>query len=126
MLMTKGWWGGLVLMVVGLLFMGAGLLAGAGDKQPKIAESASAVPPADAKSPTVELSLAERFKRIRAEYDARQNAVQKAAEKTRTERERDRAYQEMSPDEAAYSRKMLDLALLAPADPVARDALMRE
>jgi HlyD family secretion protein len=111
MLMTKGLWAGFVLMMVGLAAAGVSNVAGAGDKQPKIAASASSVPPADAKTPTAELSLAERFKRIRAEYDARQIAVQEAVEKTTTERERNRAYQEMSPDDAAYCRRMLDLAL---------------
>jgi RNA polymerase sigma factor (sigma-70 family) len=124
MLMTKGLWAGFVLMMVGLAATGVSTVAGAGDKQPKIATFASSVPPAAAKSPTAELSLAERFKRIRAEYDARQIAVQEAVEKTTTERERNRAYQEMSPDEVAYCRRMLDLAMLAPADPVARDALV--
>jgi hypothetical protein len=111
MLMTKGLWSGFVLMMVGLVATGVSTVAGAGDEQPKIAASASSVSPAAAKSPTAELSLAERFKRIRAEYDARQFAVQEAVEKTTTERERNRAYQEMSPDEAAYCRRMLDLAL---------------
>ena len=124
MLMTNGLWVGFVLMVVGLAATGAGVLAGAGDEQPKDTVPASPALRAKANPPSGELSLAERFKQIRAEYDARHAALQKALENIKTQSERNNLYREMSPNEVAYCRRMLELADLAPGDPVARDALI--
>ena len=69
-------------------------------------------------------SLAERFQQIRAEYDARLAAMSKVLENVKIQSEVNQTYRTMSPDEAAFSRRMLELAESAPADPVARDALI--
>ena len=122
--MTKGWWAGLVLVIVGLSITGAGVLAGAGAETPQVPESASAARRGDGRSQSPAPTLAERFKQIRAEYDALQTALQKALEMVKTQHEINKTYQEMSPDEVAFCRRMLDLAATAPADPAARDALI--
>jgi thiol-disulfide isomerase/thioredoxin len=114
----------LVLMMVGLSATGAGLLAGAGDDHAKKIAAASEAPPVELKTQSARLSLAEQFKQIRAEYDACQAVLQKALAKVKTQREINKTYQEMSPDEVAFCRRMLDLAATAPADPAARDALI--
>jgi RNA polymerase sigma factor (sigma-70 family) len=124
-LMTKGCWSGLVLMTIGLSVAGAGVFAGAGDeKQKGPAAGLSPAPHVERKpEPTVQ-PLAERFRQIRAEYDAQQAVVRKALESAKVQSEMNKIYQEMSPDEVAFCRRMLDLAASAPKDPVARDALL--
>jgi thiol-disulfide isomerase/thioredoxin len=81
-----------------------------------------AKPPAPAVRPR--LSLAERFERIRAEYRAKQDALSQALEKAKDRREQNAVYGTMSPDEVAFSRRMVELATSSPADPAARDALV--
>ena len=46
------------------------------------------------------------------------------SEKTKTQREVNEVYAKMSPDEVAFTRRMIDLATSAPKDPAARDALI--
>jgi RNA polymerase sigma factor (sigma-70 family) len=122
MLMTKGWWTGLVLLLIGL--SGAVVLAGAGDDKEKIQPAAVQMPRTDVEKKSPDLSLADRFKQIRTEYEAGQAALQKALENVKLQSEIRKTYQQMSPDEVAFCRRMLDLAASAPTDPVARDALI--
>jgi thiol-disulfide isomerase/thioredoxin len=68
--------------------------------------------------------LAQKFAEIRAEYDAQRHALQQADVDGLKPAERDEIYRKLSPDEAAFSRRMVELALMAPADPVARDACL--
>jgi RNA polymerase sigma factor (sigma-70 family) len=124
MLMTKGCWAGLLLLIIGLSATGAGVLAGARDDKAKDPPAAVQAPRVDVKKQKPELSLADRFKQIRAEYDARQAALWEALKNVKPESERNKTYQQMSPDEVDFCKRMLDLAAPAPADPVARDALI--
>ena len=50
--------------------------------------------------------------------------MRKALENAKVQSEMNKIYQEMSPDEVAFCRRMLDLAASAPKDPAARDALL--
>ena len=123
--MTKGCWSGLVLATIGLSVMGAGVLTGAGDEiQKGPAGALLLAPDVERKTEPAVQPLAERFRQIRAEYDAQQAVVRKALESARVQSERNKIYQEMSPDEVAFCRRMLDLAASAPKDPTARDALL--
>jgi thiol-disulfide isomerase/thioredoxin len=124
MMMTKGWCAGLVLVMIGLVATGAGGLVGADGEKPRGPAAASPTPRASENSQSGAISLMERFQRIRAEYDAKLAAVQKALEKVKVQSEINKVYREMSPDEVAFCRRMLDLAVLAPSDPAARDALI--
>jgi len=124
MLMAKGWQVGLVLVTIGLSAAGAGVLAGAGDEKPTGRAAASEAPRVESKTQPAQPSLADQFKQIRAEYDARLAAVQKAVEQVKTQREINKIYQELSPDELAFCRRMLDLSAVDPADPAARDGLI--
>ena len=69
-------------------------------------------------------SIAERFKQIRAEYDARQAVMWQAQEKAKSDSEVIQIWRKMAPDDVAYSRRMVELATTAPSDPAARDALL--
>jgi thiol-disulfide isomerase/thioredoxin len=69
-------------------------------------------------------SVADRYREIVAEYDAKKKAVSDAAELAKTEAEQMKVYEKMSPDDAAYSRRMVDLAASSPKDPASRDALL--
>ncbi len=68
--------------------------------------------------------MAERLKAILAEYQARLDDLDRALEKAASQREQNAAYTNMSPDDVAFSRRMVDLAETSPADPAARDALV--
>ncbi len=124
---------GAILMTIGLTTTGAvGLTAGRGDDE-KAATPAAAKPGSQAakkETPAAKPaaqpgpSLAERFERIRAEYEAQQDALSKALEKVQTPQEQNKIYGAMMPDKAAFCRRMIELALTAPDDPVARDALV--
>ena len=122
-MMTNVWRIGLLLLAVGLPTAGAVTLSRTDDKAKETKASAeSTTQPAVA--PRAEPSLADRFAKLRAEYDAKQDAVSLAVEKAKTESEASKIYETMSPDEVAYTRRMIDLAISAPSDPVARDALI--
>jgi RNA polymerase sigma factor (sigma-70 family) len=124
-LMTKGCWSGLILATIGLSVMGADGLTGAGDE---VQKGPAGAPPlvlhVERKTEPAVQPLAERFRQIRAEYDAQQAVVRKALESAKVQSERNKIYREMSPDEVAFCRRMLDLATSAPNDPTARDALL--
>jgi thiol-disulfide isomerase/thioredoxin len=114
---------GLILLAVGLPAAGAVSLSRADDKAKqrgatKKSEVGSAV------AAGAEPTLADRFAKLRAEYDAKQDAVSLAVEKAKDESEVNRIYATESPDEVAFTRRMIDLAVSAPDDPVARDALI--
>jgi thiol-disulfide isomerase/thioredoxin len=68
--------------------------------------------------------IARRFAEICSEYDAQGNALNQVDLGGLKPTERQEVYRKLAPDEAAYSRRMVDLALTAPADPAARDALL--
>jgi thiol-disulfide isomerase/thioredoxin len=68
--------------------------------------------------------IARQFAEIRSEYDAQRNALNLADVDGLKPSEREEVYRKLAPNEAAYSRRMVDLALTSPADPAARDALL--
>ena len=120
-LMTKWCQVGLLLLAVGVP---AALAVGAqrADKNAKFAASKSAA--VSGNGAGGEPSLAEKFARIRAEYNAKLDAVSRAVEKAKDQREINLAYVKVGPDEVAFTRRMIELAESAPADPAARDALI--
>ena len=68
--------------------------------------------------------MAERFAAIRGEYEAAAKKAEAEAEKGKTEAESRKIYFGLLPDEAAFSRRMVDLAATDPRDAAARDALL--
>ncbi len=113
---------GLLLMAVGVPTVGAVTLSRTDDGGKEAKGSGESGPQAAA-APREVPSLADRFEKIRAEYDAKQDAVSLAVDKAKTESDAQEIYAKMSPDEVAFTRRMIDLAVTAPSDPVARDAL---
>jgi RNA polymerase sigma factor (sigma-70 family) len=124
MTMTQGWRIGLILLAAVVPVAGAVKLAGGDDGQSKVTARPVAAPKAATKDTRSEPSIAERFAKIRAEYDAQLQAVSRAVEASKTQREINATYTKMSPDEVAFTRRMIDLATSAPKDPAARDALI--
>ncbi len=136
MLMLQHLQVGAILMTIGVTATGAvGLTVRRGDDE-KAAAPAAAMPGTQAakkETPTAKPaapdarpgpSLAEQFEHIRAEYQAQQDALSKALDTVQTPQEQNRVYNTMMPDKVAFSRRMIELAMTAPADPVARDALV--
>jgi RNA polymerase sigma factor (sigma-70 family) len=112
-------------LVLALAATGAANLAAGGESP-----AASPAPPAartarpDAPAVRPAPSMAERLRAILAEYQARLDDLDRALEKAASPREQNAAYTNMSPDDVAFSRRMVDLAETSPADPAARDALV--
>jgi RNA polymerase sigma factor (sigma-70 family) len=121
MMMIKGWQIGLVLLAIGLPTAGAVAMQRAGDDTTVATPKAPAV---TVNGAGTEPSMADRFARILSEYYAKQAAISQALQKVTTQREVNEVYAKMSPDEVAFTRRMIDLANSAPTDPVARDALI--
>jgi thiol-disulfide isomerase/thioredoxin len=69
-------------------------------------------------------SIAERFAKIRAEYENQLTVVRKAVANAPNPGERNEIYDKLKPNEADYSRRMVDLAESSPADSASRDALI--
>ncbi len=121
--MLNGFRVGLILLAIGLpVAAGVGLSSRDESQAKKAGESVATAPPAGSGRP--ELTTAERFARIKAEYDAQQAAMARAMETTTSRREINAVFAKMSPDEVAYTRRMIELAMSAPKDPAARDALV--
>ena len=124
MAMTQGCRIGLLVLAVGLPVAGAVKLAGGDDGKPKGSNPPAPTAKLTTKEDRPALSLAEQVAKIRAEYDAQQQVVSRALEAVKTQREINEVYAKMSPDEVAFTRRMIDLATSAPKDPAARDALI--
>jgi RNA polymerase sigma factor (sigma-70 family) len=123
MIMNKGLWALLLSMAAGLTATGAIALGHGPRDDPK-----APAPPADPSKVDTAVarssaSIADRFAKIRAEYDAKNDALMEAQAKVKGQREHNKLYQTMAPDEAAYSRRVVDLVLSSPSEPAARDAL---
>jgi RNA polymerase sigma factor (sigma-70 family) len=124
--MVKARWIALLLATIGLTATGAAVVSGGDDKKP--AQSAR---PDDAPRPeqpqkkaAAERPIADRLAQILAEYQAQQDALNRALEKVENQREINQIYGKMAPDEVAFCRRMIDLANSAPTDPSARKALV--
>jgi RNA polymerase sigma factor (sigma-70 family) len=122
--MIQGLRVGLMLATLGLSATGAATLAGGGDAGTKAATPAAQAPKPGAVAARPEPPLAEQFRRIRAEYQAQLDALSRALENVKDQREQNEIYGKMTPDDVAFSRRMVDLAASSPADPAARDALI--
>jgi thiol-disulfide isomerase/thioredoxin len=69
-------------------------------------------------------AIARRFAEIRSDYETRRAAYNQADEPGKTPAEREEIRSKLAPDEAAFSRQMVELALTNPADLASRDALL--
>jgi RNA polymerase sigma factor (sigma-70 family) len=123
MMMVNGFRVGLLVLAIGLPTAAAFGLSRADDEEAKKGDAADPIGLAKG-SGRAAPTLADQFARIKAEYDAQQQAVWRALETTKSQREVNAVYAKMSPDEVAYTRRMIDLALSAVKDPAARDALV--
>jgi thiol-disulfide isomerase/thioredoxin len=111
--MSRAWWAGMVLLAA------SGTVSGDEPKKPvdsrPVAGSAEDRPGG---------SVAERFRAIVAEYEALRKTASVESDKGKTEFESWKIYGKLMPDEAAFSRRLVDLAATDPKDPAARDALL--
>jgi RNA polymerase sigma factor (sigma-70 family) len=106
-------------VLIGLVCLGTGAAVfGRGQPQAPAAAKEDPKPKADAPS------MADQFRQIVKEFEAEQTRVSDAAEKAKSEAESMKIYSKLSPDDTAYSRRMVDLASTNPKDPAARDALI--
>jgi RNA polymerase sigma factor (sigma-70 family) len=121
--MIRGRWIGLFLATIGLTATGAAVIAGGDDKKPVQPARPADAPRPDQKQ-AAERPIADRLAEILAEYEAKQDALREALEKIENQREINKIYGKMSPNEVAFCRRMIDLAISAPTDPAARRALV--
>jgi thiol-disulfide isomerase/thioredoxin len=77
-----------------------------------------------ASSASPDRSLARQFAEIRAEYDQLQLAHSQARTNVSGQSKASPIPAEVRPDDFIFSRRMIELALTAPAEPAARDALV--
>jgi RNA polymerase sigma factor (sigma-70 family) len=79
----------------------------------------------DAPKPKAEKpSIADQYNEIVKQFEAEQQKVAEAVEKVKTEAESMKIYAKLTPDDVAYSRRMVELAATSPKDPASRDALV--
>ena len=124
--MTRGWFNGLVFLAAGVATGGQGILSA------KLAEASIAaevgpvakIPGPRQDDPQPAKLMAQQFAEIRAEFDAAEKTASAEAGKGKSEFERWKIYGKLMPDQAAFSRRMVDLAATAPQHPAARDALL--
>ncbi len=114
-------WQATAFLVLGLVAGKACLAAG---QEPKPAAGPADAPKTGDKPATSEPSLADRLAAIKAEYEAQKATLWLAVAKATNLRERNAIYAKTAPDEVAYCRRMIDLAMSSPTDPAARDALI--
>ena len=102
---------------IGLFLTVGNLTAGVVDGPPNAVESKPvSAKPAD--------TIADRYKPIVAEYEAVRKTASVESGKAKTQAENYKTYIKLMPDEAAFSRRLVDLAMTDPKDPAARDALL--
>jgi RNA polymerase sigma factor (sigma-70 family) len=124
LLMIQGLRISLMLGALGLTATGALTWAGGEDGSAKTPPARVQAPNPAAVATPPGPPLAEQFRRIRAEFQAQQDALSRAVEKAKDWREQSEIYTKMTPDDVTFCRRMVDLALKSPADPAARDALI--
>lgn len=116
--MSKGFCAGAFALLVGFSASGLVVQSVGGDEPKK--PTAEATRAQEVAKPTV----ADKFATIKTEFEAQKALLRDAVEKAKDEREQMRLYSEMSPDDVIFSRRMVDLALEAPKEEAARDALI--
>jgi thiol-disulfide isomerase/thioredoxin len=126
MLMTRGWLNGLVFLAAGVAMGGQGILAAERDGAPNAARVRllAKMPGPRPDDPKPAKTMAQQFASIRAEYDAAEKTASAEAEKGKSGFESWKIYGKLMPDQAVFSRRMVDLAATEPKDPAARDALL--
>ena len=115
--MSKGLVTAAVLIGLGCLVTGA-VEFGRGESQ--VQATAKDVSEPKAEKP----SIADQYKQILKEFEREQQKLSVAVEQAKTEGESMKIYARMTPDDTAYSRRMVDLAETSPKDPASRDALV--
>jgi thiol-disulfide isomerase/thioredoxin len=105
-----------LLMTMTMTATGWTAVAGEADDPPKSAQKPAENKPAD--------PIAARFEAIREEYEAANKRASVESGKAKTEFESSKIYGALRPDEAAFSKRMVDLAATDPKGPGARDALL--
>lgn len=124
--MTRGWITGLVFLAAGVAMGGQGILAAERDGAPNAARVRllAKMPGPRPDDPKPAKTMAQQFAAIRAEYDAAEKTASAEAEKGKSGFESWKIYGKLMPDQAVFSRRMVDLAATEPNDPAARDALL--
>jgi RNA polymerase sigma factor (sigma-70 family) len=123
--MAKAMTTGALMAALGALTTGAIVLARGGDEPSKPPTQAARSPePKKELAPAPAPPLEDQFRRIVKEYDdARARALEVSAT-GKTEFERWKLINETTPDEADYSRRIVDLAAKHPQEVASRDALI--
>ncbi|MFO0887629.1 MAG: sigma-70 family RNA polymerase sigma factor [Isosphaeraceae bacterium] len=110
-------------LLVGLVGLGTGAaVLGHGD--PPRAEAQAAGSSKDDPKPAAKPSVADQLRQILAEYEAAQKRCTEASEAAATEEESSRIYSQMAPNDAEFSRRIVDLVMTDPKTPASRDALV--
>ncbi|MGA2705264.1 MAG: TlpA disulfide reductase family protein [Isosphaeraceae bacterium] len=124
--MTRGWLNGLVFLAAGVATGGQGVLAAEHDGARNAVEIGlnAKMPGPRPDDPKPAKTMAQQFASIRAEYDAAEKTASAEAEKGKSGFESWKIYGKLMPDQAVFSRRMVDLAATEPNDPAARDALL--
>src|SRR4051794_4278103 len=97
----------LTMTAPGLGLVGAVAAASPGD-DPK---------PTPDSPPVASATIVERYRQIVAEFEAERKRASDESDKAQTPFESSRVYGRLMPDDAAYSRRMVDLAATSPKDP---------
>jgi len=121
--MTKAIGAGALLAALGCLTGGAIVLA-RGDGPTKVSIRATAPGPGEGSAAPRPPSLEEDYRKIVAEFDEANARAHRAASTAKTPFEGWKTSQELSPDEADYARRIVDLAAAHPREPATRDALI--
>ncbi len=124
--MTRGWLNGLVFLAAGVATGGHGILAVEPDGTSNAARVGllAKLPGTRPDDPKPVKTMAQQFAAIRAEFDAAEKTAAAEAEKGKSEFESWKIYGKLMPDQAVFSRRMVDLAATEPQNPAARDALL--
>ncbi len=124
--MTRGWLNGLVFLAAGVATGGQGIPAVEPDGTSNAARVGllAKIPGPRPDDPKPARAMAHQFAAIRAEFDAAEKTAAAEAEKGRSEFESWKIYGKLMPDQAVFSRRMVDLAATEPNNPAARDALL--
>ncbi|WP_422924027.1 hypothetical protein [Singulisphaera sp. PoT] len=124
--MARGLRFAMMFILIALPAAGAMSLArGQGGANPAgEAPPAPAPPQATAHDIANQPAPADVYAKIKAEYEDKESAMQDAMSKAVRQRERNQAYEKTAPDEAAFARRMIDLAESTPGSKAARDALL--
>jgi thiol-disulfide isomerase/thioredoxin len=107
------------------LALGVSLLAARADGQTNFESVAGEVNPSAKHGGSESTNtVADQFKKIRDEYEAARQRAERVSQEATSEFEAWKAYKERMPDEASFSKRIVDLAATDPKGPAARDGLL--